>query len=181
MRPTSMASAPVECSCNLGNSLMPAILSQRTVRRELFPSGRCPRPPFYVTERYQLGFSGSCALRMSAMIMAAGLLVFPVSEPVVAQPNEPSARPANARICLNTREIVSSRSRDGRTMLFKMRDGRQYLNHLHGYCPGLKFDGFSWVLHSSDERVCENTQTLRVLRSGEVCLLGRFEPIRPAP
>lgn len=81
------------------------------------------------------------------------------------------------RVCLNTRQIVSSKSRDGRTILFRMRDGRQYINHLRGYCPGLKFDGFTWVLRSGDEEVCENAQSLRVLRSGEVCILGPFEPI----
>jgi hypothetical protein len=120
-------------------------------------------------------------MRMISVVTTAGLLLS--STYAVAQPyREDGASRRHDRICLNTRQIVSSKSRDGRTMLFRMRDGRQYINHLRGYCPGLKFDGFSWVLRSGDEEVCENAQSLRVLRSGEVCILGRFEPVRgPRP
>lgn len=119
-------------------------------------------------------------MRALVSIFAGGLLVLQVSNPAAAQRDRsPDGRSDSGRICLNNRQIVSSRSRDGRTMLFQMRDGRQYINHLHGYCPGLKFDGFSWVLRSGDERVCENAQSLRVLRTGEICLLGRFEPVSP--
>lgn len=118
-------------------------------------------------------------MRMIPIVAAAGLLLSSVY--AVAQPYRDRDTSAfHDRICLNTRQIVSSKSRDGRTMLFRMRDGRQYVNHLRGYCPGLKFDGFSWVLRSGDEEVCENAQSLRVLRSGEVCILGRFEPVRGA-
>lgn len=115
-------------------------------------------------------------MRMISMLAITALLLCPAA---AAQSYRNTQAPErHDRICLNTRQIVSSKSRDGRTMLFRMRDGRQYINHLRGYCPGLKFDGFSWVLRSGDEQVCENAQSLRVLRSGEVCLLGRFEPVR---
>ena len=33
---------------------------------------------------------------------------------------------------------------DGKTMVFKMKDGRTLVNHLHGICPDLKFNGFAW-------------------------------------
>jgi hypothetical protein len=116
-------------------------------------------------------------MRTVSLVATAMLLVSSVYA-VAQPPREVGVSGEHRRICLNTRQIVSSKSRDGRTMLFQMRDGRQYLNHLRGYCPGLKFDGFSWVLRSGDEEVCENAQSLRVLRSGEVCILGRFEPVR---
>ncbi len=35
---------------------------------------------------------------------------------------------------------------DGKTMVFKMRNGTTYINHLRGACPGLRFNGFSWEL-----------------------------------
>ena len=61
-------------------------------------------------------------------------------------------------------------------MVFKMRDGRTYVNHLQGACPDLKFNGYSWALRGGDTKVCEREQTLRVLQSGEVCVLGEFDP-----
>jgi hypothetical protein len=88
------------------------------------------------------------------------------------------ASPAYANICLNSRDIVSATSKDGRVMVFTMRDGRVLRNHLQGVCPDLRFNGFVWVLHGNDD-VCENMQSLRVLKSGQVCQLGKFEP--PAP
>ncbi len=80
------------------------------------------------------------------------------------------------KTCLNSRDIVSSNSKDGKTMTFKMRDGKTYVNHLHGVCSDLRFNGFVWVLHSGDTQVCENEQSLRVIQSGQVCTLGKFDP-----
>jgi len=80
------------------------------------------------------------------------------------------------KICLDTRKMVSSESKDGRIMKFKMRDGSIYVNHLRGYCPDLKFIGFVWTLQSGDTNVCENENTFRVLESGQICSLGKFEP-----
>jgi hypothetical protein len=80
-----------------------------------------------------------------------------------------------ANVCLNNRDIVSSDSKDGKTMVFKMRDGRTYVNHLQGSCPDLKFNGYVWVLHG-DNQVCERQQSLRVIQSGQVCVLGKFDP-----
>jgi len=83
--------------------------------------------------------------------------------------------PAFANICLNSRDIVSTNSKDGRILVFTMKDGRVLRNHLQGACPDLRFNGFVWVLHGNND-ICENMQTLRVLKSGEVCQLGKFDP-----
>lgn len=77
--------------------------------------------------------------------------------------------------CVRTRDIESAASKDGKTLVFKMRGGRTLVNHLKGICPGLKFDGFSWVIRGGTDEVCENQQSLQVLRSGEICLLGNFD------
>ena len=79
-----------------------------------------------------------------------------------------------ANMCLRTQEIRSTESKDGKTLVFKMRDGRTFVNHLQGSCPDLKFNGFDWVVRGGIEEVCENIQSLRVLQSGEVCVLGKF-------
>ena len=86
-----------------------------------------------------------------------------------------------ANTCLRIRDIVSTDSKDGKTMVFKMRDGRTLVNHLQGICPDLKFEGFSWVIRGGIDEVCENEQTFRVLRSGEVCVLGKFDTATVKP
>src|SRR5213592_34987 len=83
--------------------------------------------------------------------------------------------PAQANICVDLRDIVSSKSTDGRIMVFQMRDGRTLVNHLRGYCPDLKFMGFAWQTHSGDTKVCENEQSFQVLQSPEICVLGKFD------
>ncbi len=78
--------------------------------------------------------------------------------------------------CIDLRDIKSSESKDGRTMVFKMKDGTTLVNHLQGYCPDLKFTGFAWQMPSSDTRACEKQSTFRVLDSGQICTLGAFDP-----
>ena len=85
--------------------------------------------------------------------------------------------PAHAqKVCLDTLKMVSSDSKDGRTMVFKMRDGRTFVNHLQGYCPDLRYTGFSWHLQAGDTNVCENENSFQVLQSFQSCTLGKFDP-----
>jgi hypothetical protein len=86
------------------------------------------------------------------------------------------AGPAFAKTCIDTRDIVSSKSADGKVMVFKMKNGQTLINQLRGSCPDLKFNGYVWELRSGDTQVCENTQSFRVLQSGQVCMLGAFTP-----
>lgn len=89
-----------------------------------------------------------------------------------------TAAPAYAaNICIDTRDIVSNKSKDGKVMVFKMKDGRTLVNHLHGSCPDLRFQGMAWQLHSGDTRVCENEQTFVVLQSPQTCTLGKFDAV----
>lgn len=88
-----------------------------------------------------------------------------------------AAVPASAaNRCIEIRDIKSSESKDGRTMVFKMKDGTTLVNHLQGYCPDLKFTGFAWQMPSSDTHACERQSTFRVLQSGQICTLGAFDP-----
>jgi hypothetical protein len=89
-----------------------------------------------------------------------------------------SAQPTNstAPVCLDIRNITGTDSKDGKTIKFMFRDGSSRLNHLQSPCNGLIFGGFSWVIRN-DDKVCENAQTLRVLNSGEICVLGKFDPV----
>ena len=88
--------------------------------------------------------------------------------------------PAAANMCVQSRDIVSANSKDGKLMTFRMRDGRILVNHLQGVCSDLKYEGFSWVVHGTDE-ICENQQSLKVLRSGQICVLGKFDVVKDKP
>ena len=102
---------------------------------------------------------------MKTVVMAlAGLVVAAV--PALAQ----------SHICIDSRNIVSSKSTDGKTMVFKMKDGTTLVNHLQGSCSDLKFEGFAWDLRSGDTMVCENAQSLHVINSPQICVLGKFDP-----
>lgn len=87
-----------------------------------------------------------------------------------------AALPASAKTCIDTRNIVSSKSEDGRVMVFKMKNGDTLTNQLQGYCPDLKYHGFVWQMPSSDTSVCENSQSFQVLQSSQICVLGKFAP-----
>ena len=84
--------------------------------------------------------------------------------------------PAQA-LCVSERDIVSTTpSNDGRLLTLKLRDGRVLVNHLQGRCNDLRFNGFVWVLRGNND-ICENMQSLRVIQSGQVCLLGKFDTV----
>jgi len=89
--------------------------------------------------------------------------------------------PANAaNICISTRDVLDTQPQDdGKAIIFRMRNGAVWRNDLQGACPDLRFDGFAWTIRNPDETVCENMQTLRVLRSGEICALGKFTQTKP--
>ncbi len=59
-----------------------------------------------------------------------------------------------------------------------MRDGTVWRNTLRNSCPDLMFHGFSYVLRGPNE-ICENMQTIRVIRTGQVCMLGSFARLTP--
>ena len=114
--------------------------------------------------------------RFSYALMV-GFAAIATTLPAAAQPAPAQPAPGK-KICLNNQDVQSASSNDGKTMVFKMRNGTTYINHLRGSCPGLRFNGFSWELRGIND-ICENQQTLRVLRTGEVCMLGKFDPPLP--
>ena len=85
-----------------------------------------------------------------------------------------------APICLAARNIANtSPSPDGAAIIFRMTDGSVWRNDLRGRCPDLKWDGFSWTTSDPMERICENEQTIKLIRSAEVCALGKFTQLQP--
>jgi hypothetical protein len=90
-----------------------------------------------------------------------------------------AAAPAAAKVCLRVQDITSSvPTKDGSAIIFKMNNGKVWRNELGNTCPGLRFNGFAWVIRGSQE-VCDNMQSFQVLHSGEVCKLGKFTEVKP--
>lgn len=105
---------------------------------------------------------------MKTLVMAAAAMAMLAGE-------------AEARtICLRTQDMVQTQpADDGASITFKMRDGSVWRNDLHGRCPDLRYDGFVWRILDASETVCEDVQSLRVLRSGQICMLGKFSQVQP--
>lgn len=108
---------------------------------------------------------------------AAALLITSQMIPIQAALAQPDHMP----ICLPTRSIAqTSPSPDGTAITFRMTDGSVWRNDLRGRCPDLRWDGFSWTTADPLARICENEQTIRLIRSAEVCALGKFTQLEPA-
>lgn len=90
-----------------------------------------------------------------------------------------SAMAAEPARCIDTIRIDRTKSPDDRTLIFYMKDGSSYQSTLASACPGLAVNGFSYVA-TPPHQICGNLQSIRVLRTGSVCLLGPLVPITPS-
>jgi hypothetical protein len=67
----------------------------------------------------------------------------------------------------------------GKAIVFHMKDGTAWRNTLAAPCPGLNFHGFVYVTHT--DNICSNMQSISVIETHEVCMLGAFTPEAPPP
>lgn len=83
-------------------------------------------------------------------------------------------------VCLRSYRIDrTTYQREDNSLLFHMKNGKIWKNHLRSPCNGLSFNGFSYVNHTG--QICGNFQSIQVLQNGQVCLLGPFTPyVKPA-
>jgi len=88
------------------------------------------------------------------------------------------AQPAAGNTCIRTTLIDHTKTPDDRTILFTMKNGAVYQSTLPARCPELTFNGFSYVATPPDQ-ICGNLQSIRVIRTGSVCLLGPLVQIGP--
>lgn len=92
-----------------------------------------------------------------------------------------TAAPASAaNMCIRQSDIAGTHSDDGKNLTFRMRDGRVLVNHLQGNCSDLRFEGFAWNVPGTED-ICENQQSLHVLQSGQICVLGKFQVVKDKP
>jgi len=83
------------------------------------------------------------------------------------------AEPPAAPKCLRSMDIKNTTVPNDRTILFHMNNGTVWRNDLGNLCPELKFNGFIYVATPPDD-ICGNLQSIKVIHTGAVCLLGPF-------
>jgi hypothetical protein len=112
-----------------------------------------------------------CSLRMAAMlpIVGAALLLGGLSPAVARADNAPGGK----SVCLDVNRIDHTQVLNDHQILFHMVNGKIWQNNLTVPCRTLTAqDGFSW--ESGIPKFCDNVEQIRVLRTGESCLLGPF-------
>ena len=96
--------------------------------------------------------------------IASAALIFAFTAPAMAD-----------HVCLQAYRIRNTTVVDPHTVLFHMNDGTVWRNTLKSACPGLLWHGFAYNLRGEDA-VCDNEVPIRVVESGQVCMLGKFTP-----
>lgn len=79
-----------------------------------------------------------------------------------------------APICLDINRIQNTTIPNARTIVFHMKDGSAWRNTLRNACPDLRFWGFVFVDRGSLNQICSNQDAIKIINSGEICLLGSF-------
>lgn len=111
-----------------------------------------------------------------AALAAGPALAEPAAGPQTK--SEQAAKPD--RVCLWTYLIDHTTIKDkGKAIVFHMRNGKDWINTLKSPCPALQFNGFAYVTRNG--QICSNMETIMVLRTHQVCMLGAFEPYTPPP
>ncbi|HEX7080789.1 MAG TPA: DUF6491 family protein [Gammaproteobacteria bacterium] len=116
----------------------------------------------------------------------AGAVLVLAAVPVGAQDDDEEELVDRApERCISLNRVDETEVIDDRTLIFLMRDGGIYLNHLSRECPGLKREE-RFMYSPTSNRLCD-IDTITVLEQwafgltrGFTCQLGQFHPISEA-
>ena len=86
-----------------------------------------------------------------------------------------------APVCLETFRIQGTSVPNPHTIIFHMKDGSSWRNTLKNSCPDLKFWGFVYSDRSAMNEICDNQTSVKVINSGQICMLGAFTKEPPVP
>lgn len=111
---------------------------------------------------------------MKIMMIAAAALALTTATAYAGSP----AVSAPGNSCLWAYQVDHTTvAPDTKSIVFHLRNGSTVTNTLPAACNGLALHGFSYV--SRSDQVC-NGQGIRIIESGQVCMLGSFGPTVPA-
>ena len=115
--------------------------------------------------------------RNLAALLAFGVLALAGCSDDTPPTEEPAGLPAGNGICLSVAQIDHSEIINDSAIILFMKDGKAYTNAMPMPCPSLVMEnGFAYL--NDPPQVCSNSQTIRVLRSGNFCELGQFTPFQ---
>jgi hypothetical protein len=89
------------------------------------------------------------------------------------------AADANSQICLDSNRIDHTEILNKNQIVFYMIGKEAWVNTLPSPCSMDRTDGFVWK--SSIPQYCDNLETIRIIRTGQTCLLGKFTPFVKSP
>lgn len=81
---------------------------------------------------------------------------------------------AGSQVCLQTFQIDHTEILSKTQILFYMNGKKIWVNTLPSPCSMDNTDGFVW--RSSIPQYCDNLETIKIIRTGQVCRLGKFTP-----
>ena len=87
-----------------------------------------------------------------------------------------AAPQGHSPVCLQSSRIDRTTVVNPQKILFRLKDGQVYSSRLRSPCLGLRFNGFVYV--TPMDEICGGFQSIRVLQTNQVCILGPFEPER---
>ena len=86
----------------------------------------------------------------------------------------PAGAQQHSPICLQSDRIDRTTVVNPQKILFRLKDGKVYSSKLRTPCLGLNFNGFVYV--TPMDEICGGSQSIRVLQTNQVCVLGPFQP-----
>lgn len=118
-------------------------------------------------------------MKSTGWIMAAASVAFLAlagcsEDQNLADESGTAPKPSNG-VCLQASQIDHTDILSDSAIVFYMKTGKPYLNTLTFPCPSLKIEG-AFAFEADFSEICSNSQTIRVLRSGNFCELGQFTP-----
>lgn len=110
---------------------------------------------------------GSVIPRGKAVLIALAASVALAGPALADQPTK--------SVCIKADEVDHTKVLSDRQILFYMHGNQVWLNTLKARCNTLPIqDGFAMAANYSE--FCANSQSIRVLRTGQFCQLGEFTP-----
>jgi hypothetical protein len=85
-----------------------------------------------------------------------------------------SAAALNPPICINALLVDKQTVVDTRTIQFHTKDHKVYQTTLKANCMSLRFNGYIFVTWMDE--IC-NGQSIRVLRTNEICVMGQLQEL----
>jgi hypothetical protein len=81
---------------------------------------------------------------------------------------------ADPQVCIPSWKVTGTRILSRTQILFYTSGKEVWLNTLPHPCSIDNTDGFVW--QSSYPQYCDNIETIKVIRTGQSCMLGKFTP-----